>query len=517
MTTTSLPLETMPAQTVDTNKTATPTPTASLLLSLVNLPNDAPYSERVSRTTTLKSWIADHAKLMSTLLTSPEYRDKKTGCMPLHWACGTGFDEAVEILLDVLIVEERDGQVYDAQDVSSKLSIDQQAFHPSTSRTPLHYAARNGHLSTCQLLISKYHANPHPKCGRGAVTPIQLAVWQNRLSIVKYLVGVTEDRGLQVVFERNGFNCGLMHWLGLVPKKRWGGDDEPSDRCNNSNDGSGVLPLARYLHSLGISYESTPQNCNTQGHTPNHKAAWGGNLALIKYFRDEHGIFDIIQDAAGNYCADIAKMRGNMEVHQWLLEHGSGDRAESFRVLGLEIGADMDSVRRRYWELAREHHPDKKHIHSNCNYISDEDNNFLRIKAAYEHLTKHNGMGKQKNPKYDEVKLLENHRASSSIATDNNDDLFMARLLAVISDYGTDGFPVSLISRRWNQIWPDRPFPTDYIIEYKAKNQTDEGVMVKKKVNLLKWLKWRCEGSSVSFCNSEKGVVLVDKACDQQQ
>ena len=505
----------MPAQTESTtNQTATPTPTSSLLLSLVNLPADATQSDRVDRITTLKSWIAHHPKLMSTLLTCHEYRDKKTGCMPLHWACGTGFDEAVELLLDFRF--ERDGHItHDAQDMPSKLlSVDQQAHHPSTSRTPLHYAARNGHLSTCTLLINKYQSNPHPKCGRGAVTPIQLAVWQNRLPIVKYLIDVTADRGLHVVSERNGFNCGLMHWIGLVPMKRWGGEDEPSNVvCNHSNDGSGVLPLARYLHSLGISYESTPQNCNTQGHTPNHKAAWGGNLALIKYFRDEHGIYDNIQDEAGNYCADIAKMRGNMEVHQWLLEHGSGDRADSFRVLGLDVGTDMDSVKRRYWELAREHHPDKKQPQSNCNYISYEENNFLRIKAAYEHLTKHNGIGTQKNPKYDEVKLLEYHRAISNNATDSNDDLFMARLLAVISDYGEDGFPVSLISRRWNQIWPDRPFPTDYVIEYQAKN----GVTVRKRVNLLKWLKWKCKGSCIVFCNTEKGVLLVDQSNDQQK
>ena len=50
-----------------------------------------------------------------------------------------------------------------------------------------------------------------------------------------------------MVFERNGFNCGLMHWIGLVPKKRWGGDG--ADGCGSEvDDGSGVLPLARYLH-----------------------------------------------------------------------------------------------------------------------------------------------------------------------------------------------------------------------------------------------------------------------------
>ena len=39
--------------------------------------------------------------------------------------------------------------------------------------------------------------------------------------------------------------------------------------------------------------------------------------------------------------------------------------------------------------------------------------------------------------------------------------------------------------------------------------------MVKKKVNLLKLLKWICNGSSISFCNTEKGVVLVGKTNDQ--
>jgi hypothetical protein len=195
---------------------------------------------------------------MHKLLTRHENRDKKTGCMPLHWAAGTGFNEAVELLLRF----DASSSEHDDDEQVLKLSADQRAHHPSTSRTPLHYAARNGHLSTCQLLITKYHANPHPKCGRGAVTPIQLAVWQNRLSIVRYLVDANAPRGQEVLFERNGFNCGLMHWIGLIPSKRWGGEVANETICED-NDGSGVLPMARYLHSLGISYESTPGNCNT--------------------------------------------------------------------------------------------------------------------------------------------------------------------------------------------------------------------------------------------------------------
>ncbi|KAL9179400.1 hypothetical protein ACHAXT_008690 [Thalassiosira profunda] len=474
-------------------------PTSSALLDLCNLPSSASAAERQSRLATLRSWCVDHPEAMAQLLVSLEHRDRKTGCMPLHWLAGTGFDEAIELVLNHVDEHELD------------VSVDQHAHHPSTHRTPLHYSARNGHLSTCQLLIEKYGAHPHPKCGNGSVTPLQLAVWQNRLPIVQYLV---ERNGTHVAHERNGFNCGLHHWIGLVPKKRWGGDNP----CVDGGDGSGaeVLPLARYLHSLGISYESTPDNCNTQGHTPNHKAAWGGNIPLIQYFRDEHSVYDTVQDAAGNYAADIAKMRKNMDVHRWFLEHGSGDRAESYKTLGLEVGADIDTVRKMYYELARTHHPDKLEQQSDGDEKKEDSaDDFVRIKAAYEHLAKEGGIGKQKNPKYDELKLLENHKRISDAAgngASDNGDLFVARLIAVISDYGDDGFPVSLIARRWNQIWPDRPFPTEYVTERTARCSKEDGsagtMVVRKKVKLLKWLKWRCKGTPVYFRNID-GVTLA--------
>ena len=435
--------------------------------------------------------------------------------MPLHWAAGTGFNEAISFLLD-------DQSSFDGSSSTATsllhICVDQKAHHPSTDRTPLHYAARNGHLSTCKILVETYGANPHPKCGRGSVTPLQLAVWQNRLEVVRYLVDRNALVGNEhVVFERNGFNCGLMHWVGLVPQKRWGGNVLDEDDIDDvvADDGAGVLPLARYLHSLGVTYESTPANSNTQGHTPCHKAAWGGNLPLIRYFRDEHNVYDSLQDRAGNFCADIAKMRGNMEVHRWLLEHGSLDRKESYRILGLDDGASDEEVRKRYHELARRRHPDKRH-----RMVGGDDgveNDFLKVKEAYEHLIKERGVGKQQNPKYSDVKLLETQKkfdGNGSDVTDNNDgDLFLARLAAVLSDYGEDGFPVSLIARRWNQIWPDRPFPTpdEYIIERKAKCGHEEGVkVVKKKTKLLKFLRWKCRGTKIQFRAVEGDVLAFD-------
>ena len=476
-------------------------PDSSTLLGLCSLPSDSDNDSRQSRLSTLKKWCEEYPTLTNELLTNEEHRDKKTGCMPLHWLAGTGFDEAIVHLLN-----ERD-----TTSSITNVSVDQPAHHPSTERTPLHYAARNGHLSTCQLLIEQFGANPHPKCGRGGVTPLQLAVWQNRLDVVQYMI---QKNGVHVIHERNDFNCGLMHWIGLIPRKRWhnGGVND-----GLVDDGSGVLPLAKYLHSLGISYESTIENSNTQGHTCNHKAAWGGNLPLLKYFRNEHSVYDTIQDAAGNYCADIAKMRGNMDCHQWLLEHGSGDRAESYKILGLEVGVGMDVVRKRYMELARMNHPDKI-MCDNDEKKDDVVDDFIKIKQAYEHLTKENGIGTQKNPKYDELKLIECQKEmkdASGCDDGDDDDLFVARLIAVITDYGEKGFPVGLLSRRWNQIWPDRPFPTEYIIERSIKchenNSDGDGpgkMVIQKKVKLVKYLKWKCRGSPVRF-HQTGGEVLA--------
>ncbi|KAL3822470.1 hypothetical protein ACHAXA_006898 [Cyclostephanos tholiformis] len=540
-----------------------PQPLSSFaLLDLSDLPPRSSGNERLARLETLRSWRRHRPRpthpsspsLLDHLTSYDLGMDAKSGCMPLHWMAGTGFNEAIDFVLtphDDDVPNNSDDSVHPPP----TLSVDQLACKPSTGRTPLHYAARNGHLSTCILLIEKYGANPRPVAS-GGVTPLQLAVWQNRLDVVKYLVEGAGGRGMSssdIVLERNGYNCGLAHWVGLIPRKRWGGDD--GDRRGNDNDadgddGSGVMPLARYLYSHGASYDSSPANCNAQGHTPAHKAAWGGNLALLRYYRDEFGVYDTVQDVAGNYCADIARMRGNHDCHMWLLEHANGKRAESYAVLGLDVedAPDLDAVRRRFVELARESHPDAKGKRSQ----GDDDDgrgekdssvdDFIRIRAAYEHLTREGGFGEQRNPKYDELKLLEDRRRivndtrsdedkgngdgdSSSeviesavgggVAGEDDDDLFMARLIAMMSDYGDAGFPVALIARRWNQIWPDRPFPSEYVIERTVRCGDDEVTVIRKKARLVKWLRWkrnRSKCTTVYFRNVDGVVLAFDRS-----
>ena len=529
----------------------------------------------------LQGWNKHNPELLASLLLEEKGVDKKTGCHPLHWACGTGLDAIVSFLLDHYSNEY---QIWLSKSPSSSSAlVNQWAIKPSTGRTPLHYASRNGHLSTCKLLVEQYDANPNPKCHRGSVAPLQLAVWQNQLEIVQYLVeangSVDHKRNIStgdnetniphksVALETNDFHCGLNHWIGLIPKHRW-----------LSDDGSGVLPLARYLHDhCGVSYTSTPNNQQAQGHTPLHKAAWGGNIALMKYFREEHHVYDTLQDAAGNYAADLAAMGGHLEAQTWLQQHASKSREKSCYVLGVPVTATNEEIQIRYKALARKCHPDKKlqqqaaasaaiaaqDANTAINTESDDvgdDQDFLRIKAAYEHLIHKGGAGNQRNPKYEALKLITSTNVSErkekgSVNNDNKshnrarggnanntklgeskggqdvsnscggdeedeDDLFHARILAIISDYGDKGFPTSAIAKRWNQVWPDRPFPTpeQYTIEVPVVTNvgSNDGAkvkpvlqtnMVQKRVNLLKFLRWKC-GDVVSF-RKVNGVELA--------
>lgn len=473
---------------------------------------------KYERIKVLKTWHQEQPELLSALLLTDKGVDAKSGCFPLHWAAGTGFDEAVQFIADNFTSSYQElEQDSEKNDDYLHLLVNQLARKPSTGRTPLHYAARNGHVNTCQLLIENYNSNSNPKCHRGSVTPLQLAVWQNRLPVVEFLVSVN---GRSVVLEKNDFHCGLNHWIGLIPKHRW-----------LSDDGSGVLPLARYLESCGVSYSSTPENQQNQGHTPLHKSAWGGNVALMEYFRCQHNVHDTIQDSCGNYAADLAGMAGNFEAQEWLYQHGSLDREKSCTVLGVDVTATEDEIRARYKHLAKQYHPDRCVKDKFFNSNKDEEDEFMKIKAAYEHLIHEGGVGTQANPKYEALKLLtaaavckvkHNDNESTPCHNENKaqqedrEDLFHARILAIISDYGDKGFPISAIAKRWNQIWPDKPFPSpeQYLIEVPIVDpssvlpgQPKQTTLVPKRVKLLKFLKWKCR--EVCYFRKVNGVELA--------
>ena len=190
------------------------------------------------------------------------------------------------------------------------------------------------------------------------------------------------------------------------------------------------------------------------------KAAWGGHISLIKYLRDEHNIFDDVQDNAGNYAADMADMAGadrHVKVAQFLRNECSAEKAKSCSILGVSVNATFDEIRRSYLNKAKKLHPDKIHlriIKNNSTFdesansdISEHD--FDSVRKAYEHLIVKNGVGSQSNPSHALNLMIELNNISMKEMNDDDTSeskrelsLFKARLYAVLLEYGDKGIEI---------------------------------------------------------------------------
>lgn len=364
-----------------------------------------------------------------------------SGCTLLHWSAGNGHTDVTRYLLKEVYHNNPNVPVRKSK---------------AKGRTPLHYACRNGHIVIVQMLIEEYCADVSFKAKHG-VTPFQLAVWQNQLEVCKYLV----DRcGVIVKDEVNDFGCSALHWCGIVPMSRLSNDDS-------------IIELFKWI----MSHEGVDINAKqNQGHTVLHKASWGGHLPLVRYLHRVYGMMDTEIDHAGNYAADLADMANtakHAEIALYLRRDASLEFQKSCVILGVNQNDyingkwDVDELRKLYLSLAKNVHPDR---------VTDDGTRFQELKRAYEHLKSGGVATKQRNPTHC-IKLLlemnqnrangiEEHEEkkveediSSSETSIHEMNLFKARLVSVLLEYGSKGLDLSNLIRKWNQVWPNNPFP----------------------------------------------------------
>ena len=166
---------------------------------------------------------------LSTELLFSNLRDNK-GSTPLHYAAGNGHVHVCHFLSNIVSEEsqrrltrtegggiKKDSIQNAVQGAAKESSITAKRDYANISnktqgRSALHWAARNGHLETCQLLVQEFGASIDP-LAKGDVTPLQLAVWQGHVRVCEWLsIHGNADKHFC-----NSWGCTVHHWLAKSP------------------------------------------------------------------------------------------------------------------------------------------------------------------------------------------------------------------------------------------------------------------------------------------------------------
>jgi ankyrin repeat protein len=196
------------------------------------------------------------------------------GSTPLPFASDRGNDDIVQLLLN----HNADAHTGDGGNISL---------------TPLHRAARSGHLEDVRKLLELNDAEIDSRNPRGS-TPLLLASEFGTPDVVQLLLDHNAD-----VNARDGDGDTPLHCAAL----------------------SGQLETARILLELGVEVNSG----NEEGSTPLHYASMGrreGNPEVVQLLLD-HGADAQARNIYGMTASEVARGRRRKEIAQLLSQHAA--------------------------------------------------------------------------------------------------------------------------------------------------------------------------------------------------
>ena len=159
-------------------------------------------------------------------------------------------------------------------------------------KTPLHWAAENGHLDVVKYLSSHDDVDADAP-NLISYTPLHLAADNGHLDVVKYLSS------------RGDVDADARSFFGNTPLRHAAGQ--------------GHLDVVKYLSSRGDVDVNVRGN---HGITPLNSAAWNGRLDVVKYLSSRDDVDVNTQDKWGHTPLDRAVNRGDLEIATFLRARG---------------------------------------------------------------------------------------------------------------------------------------------------------------------------------------------------
>jgi ankyrin repeat protein len=202
------------------------------------------------------------------------------GKTPLHFAAMNGNLAISKCILSGMVEQV---EYYTPQILADKLRLEEQIMHPTLLLTPQQLLNFNHPRIV-------YSVEKGPRCN-DSKTPIHYAAWNGHLQLYKYMTGITSEKN-----PRDEYGKTPLHLAAQA----------------------GHLIVCIYIMAKNIQWqEILPLDNN--GNSPFHEAARNGHLDVCEFFMETFDVKDV-KNNNGNTPLHLAAWYGNYEVCEFILK-----------------------------------------------------------------------------------------------------------------------------------------------------------------------------------------------------